>query len=107
MINNPPRSVCGSTCSLRPSSLNPSPYPVLKGIENVRSRTTKRSEQAVRIQKLIDAHMSTRGLDPAEAKRRDEVGHHVLRLAYCQSKDKRDWFVRQELELFRCVCACV
>jgi len=31
------------------------------------------------------------------------VSHHILRLAYCQSEEKRRWFLTQEVALFRCV----
>lgn len=85
---------------------------MLKGIETVRSRGLKPAEAADRIQKLIDRFMpdphvartaDEERLTHEEWKRRDEVSHHILRLAYCQTQDKRRWFVMHEQALFRCV----
>lgn len=36
-----------------------------------------------------------------EERRRDELSHWVLRLAFCRSPDLREKFIRTELELFR------
>ncbi len=36
-----------------------------------------------------------------EARRKDQVSHHILRLAYCSSEEKRRWIIAQEVALFR------
>jgi DNA primase large subunit len=36
----------------------------------------------------------------AEFQRKDSISHFVLRLAFCKTRDAREWFVRQEQRLF-------
>uniref|UniRef100_A0A914MUI6 DNA primase large subunit n=1 Tax=Meloidogyne incognita TaxID=6306 RepID=A0A914MUI6_MELIC len=36
-----------------------------------------------------------------EARRKDRISHFILRLAFCQSQEMSQWFVKQETELFR------
>ncbi|CAO3644859.1 unnamed protein product [Cunninghamella blakesleeana] len=36
-----------------------------------------------------------------EERRKDHISHFVLRLAYCRSEELREWFLRQESELFK------
>eukprot|EP00933_Yihiella_yeosuensis_P005857 TRINITY_DN110456_c0_g1_i1.p1 TRINITY_DN110456_c0_g1~~TRINITY_DN110456_c0_g1_i1.p1 ORF type:complete len:513 (+),score=121.72 TRINITY_DN110456_c0_g1_i1:86-1624(+) len=38
--------------------------------------------------------------DKAEFTRRDSISHYALRLAFCKSRDARDWFLRNEQRLF-------
>ena len=33
--------------------------------------------------------------------RKDNVSHHILRLAFCNSEEKRRWFVQNEATLFQ------
>lgn len=40
-------------------------------------------------------------LQDEESYRKDQVSHHILRLAYCQSEDKRRFFLQQEVVLFK------
>ncbi|CAG5056589.1 unnamed protein product [Parnassius apollo] len=35
------------------------------------------------------------------ARRKDHIGHFILRLAYCRTEELRRWFVARELELFK------
>lgn len=43
--------------------------------------------------------------DVPQARRLDRISHFVLRLAFCQSVDQSNWFIQQELELFKLRCA--
>lgn len=40
-------------------------------------------------------------VDLEAARREDRISHFILRLAFCQTQDQADWFLRQEAELFR------
>ena len=39
--------------------------------------------------------------DDKDTQRKDRVSHHILRLAYCGTEEKRRWFLAQEVTLFR------
>lgn len=49
---------------------------------------------------LAEKHLKCSTAD--ESRRKDQVSHFVLRLAYCRTEDLRRWFLQQECELFRC-----
>lgn len=36
-----------------------------------------------------------------QARRKDNISHYILRLAYCKDKDQAKWFMNQEIELFK------
>ncbi|XP_043469059.1 DNA primase large subunit-like [Leptopilina heterotoma] len=36
-----------------------------------------------------------------EARRHDHISHFILRLAYCQTDDLRNWFISKEVEFFK------
>lgn len=79
----------------------------LKGIETAKARGLKGAELQAQIKSLSMAHLggdlgSLMKPNP-DMVRKDAVSHHILRLAYCQSEEKRRWFLSQELALFRCV----
>lgn len=73
---------------------------VLKGIETAKARGLKPADLDTAIRDLCRKHLDGELRTP-EARRKDEVSHHILRLAYCQSDDKRKWFLAQEVALFR------
>ncbi len=73
---------------------------MLKGIELAMSRGVRPDALDDKIAKLISAHLTGEGTPAADA-RKDLVSHHILRLAYAGSEDKRRWFIAHELALFR------
>jgi hypothetical protein len=73
----------------------------LKGIETAMSRGLKSAELEAKIDKLLTTYLGTTG--SAEDVRKDLVSHHILRLAFASTDDKRKWFVSHEVALFKCV----
>ncbi len=72
---------------------------VLRGIDVAKSRGLKADELKKTIAELLRKYMP----DPnsAEFARVDMVSHHILRLAFCGTEEKRRWMATQESHLFR------
>ena len=83
----------------------------MKGIENAKARGMKGPELAAEIKTLCSTHLGgdigTLTRANPDIIRKDAVSHHILRLAYCQSEEKRRWFLSQEVALFRSVASCM
>ncbi|KAF9453209.1 DNA primase, large subunit [Macrolepiota fuliginosa MF-IS2] len=77
---------------------------VLAEIESslARNRTWEELKTATYNQymKYVPLHTNTYD-DTEEERRKDHLGHYVLRLAFCRSEDLRRRFVKAELTLFR------
>mmetsp|Transcript_3120 Transcript_3120/g.6789 ORF Transcript_3120/g.6789 Transcript_3120/m.6789 type:complete len:550 (+) Transcript_3120:140-1789(+) len=72
---------------------------VLKGIEEVKLRGKSDDDVKAQANKLFEKHIE--GADNEETRRRDQLSHFILRLAYCSKPDLRKWFLTQECELFK------
>lgn len=73
----------------------------LDGIGELRSKVVKEMSS---MQLVLDypsgLNEGTFEARKAEFVRRDSVSHFALRLAFCKTREARDWFVRQEQRLF-------
>ncbi|KAH7689691.1 Eukaryotic-type DNA primaselarge subunit family protein [Aphelenchoides avenae] len=83
---------------------------VLRKIEDLTERYSKNKEKLQdcwnEIKKIMVLPSSGMlASDVAQARRLDRISHFVLRLAFCQSVDQSNWFIQQELELFKLRCA--
>ena len=78
---------------------------VLKAIESSKARGIKGAELNTEIRQLSLTHLGgdigSLTKPTPDVQRKDMVSHHILRLAYCQSEEKRRWFLTQEVALFR------
>ena len=68
---------------------------VLRGIERLRLSNASEAELRQKTKELLRKYLS------GDELRKDKISHFMLRLAYCQTKDNRDWLVDKECELFR------
>lgn len=73
---------------------------VLKAIETARAQGSKPPEVDAVVKEATRKYLGG-DLRTIEARREDELGHHIVRLAYCQSEEKRKWFLAHECMLFR------
>lgn len=84
-----------------PTCINsPARTAVLKGIEMARARGKKGAELKTIIKSLLAKNLPVKANDLASL-RKDAVSHHILRLAYASSEDKRRWLLSNEAALFR------
>ena len=72
---------------------------VLKGLDDARSRGKKPEEVAEICKRLISENLT--GTSQQDTRRKDELSHFVLRLAYCRTEELRRWFLTQESFLLR------
>ena len=74
---------------------------MLREIENEKSRGTKGSELDKKALESAKKHLDgDADLADIDAYRRDVISHHILRLAFCSSEDKRRQFLNAETTLF-------
>lgn len=62
------------------------------------TRSLKGPELNDKIASLVQTHLGGSGEDAA---RKDNVSHHILRLAYAGTEEKRRWLITHEVALFR------
>ncbi|KAK6727875.1 hypothetical protein RB195_005507 [Necator americanus] len=79
----------------------------LKVVEDVKERYTWGSNDFMvamtrELSKVMPIAAGTcMAADEVEARRRDVIGHFILRLAFCRSSESTKWLVTQEIDLFR------
>uniref|UniRef100_A0A7I4XYD3 DNA primase large subunit n=1 Tax=Haemonchus contortus TaxID=6289 RepID=A0A7I4XYD3_HAECO len=79
----------------------------LKVVEDVKERYTWGSDEFKSAMiKGLHKHMPIAAgtclpADVEQARRRDVIGHFILRLAFCRSPESTKWLVTQEVDLFR------
>ena len=76
---------------------------VLQGIDEAKTRGVPNKDMSAYVQQLLRQHMPepANAAQVAEARAADNASHFVLRLAYSRTETMRQWFVKQEGELFR------
>lgn len=78
---------------------------MLREVDSLRTRGVKGGEfnkaAFEKLQEHVGKVNSPNAAMQAAALRADTVGHHILRLAYCNTDEKRKWFLAQEGSLFR------
>jgi len=77
---------------------------VLRAIDTARSRGLKLGALLELSRKLAKEHglsFAPQAAEDAAVWRRDLLSHHILRLAFCNSEEKRRWFVQNEATLFQ------
>lgn len=74
---------------------------VLRGIEDIKvqMQSGQQQQQHDEIIKLVDSYL--KGETKEATVRKDVASHFILRLAFCQTEEKRRWFLNQECDLFR------
>ncbi|ORY23995.1 DNA primase large subunit [Naematelia encephala] len=79
---------------------------VLSHIESLSHRSLPYAQLSTAIATYLKQHLplssnTARNVDLDAERRKDEIGHWVLRLAFCRSPDLRARFLRSEISLFR------
>ena len=72
---------------------------MLRGIEDLKARGFRPDQLQEKILGLVEQHL--KGATREATTRKDIASHYVLRLAFCQTEEKRKWFLTQECDLFR------
>ncbi|KAE9414058.1 hypothetical protein Angca_006721, partial [Angiostrongylus cantonensis] len=80
---------------------------VLKVVEDIKERHTWGSDEfksamTRELSKLMPIAAGTcMAVDLERGRRRDVIGHFILRLAFCRSPESTKWLINQEVDLFR------
>uniref|UniRef100_A0A0K0CVG3 DNA primase large subunit n=1 Tax=Angiostrongylus cantonensis TaxID=6313 RepID=A0A0K0CVG3_ANGCA len=62
------------------------------------SKLFSKGQFKIKLSKL----MPIAAVDLERGRRRDVIGHFILRLAFCRSPESTKWLINQEVDLFRC-----
>lgn len=80
-------------------------HAVLREVDSLKTRGAKGADFNSKTKEALKLHIgkvdSPDANIQAQALRNDHVSHHILRLAYCNTDEKRKWFLAQESALFR------
>src|SRR4051794_27035318 len=100
---------CSKCLTVGLGGTDPTHFPSPSVLTNIHS-LFERSLPSAQLQPLLAAQVKThlplssntaRNMPLDEERRADELGHWILRLAFCRSPDLREKFVRTETELFK------
>lgn len=69
---------------------------VLRAVEGFRARGKKGEDLERSVQGVMEKYLPRKG-----GRKKDEVSHHALRLAFCANEERRRWLLEMETALFR------